>query len=125
MHSRALPRATGDFLPGETPRFGHNRSRLANQFEDCVTGSGRDWGKGRIGGIFGAYATILPGDGSSRLLGAAQRLAAIAERLGDMDAPDRLGPVEIGERAGDAERAVIAARAERERVGRLAQERKP
>jgi hypothetical protein len=41
----------------------------------------------------------------------AQRLAAIAQGLGDMDAGDACFAVEIGERAGDTQGAVIAPRA--------------
>jgi len=44
-------------------------------------------------------------------LRAAQSFAAIAERLGDVDARDACLAVEIGKRAGDTQRPVIAARA--------------
>ena len=56
---------------------------------------------------------------------AAQSFAAIAERLGDVDAGDACLAVEIGKRAGDAKCPVIAACAQAERVGGLAQKRAP
>ena len=48
---------------------------------------------------------------------------AVAQRLGEVDAPDRLGAVEIGERAGDLEDAVIAAGREAHLVGGGAEKR--
>jgi hypothetical protein len=68
---------------------------------------------------------VLKAQWLSGCLGAPQRLAAIAQSFGDMDAADLLGAIEIGERAGDAKRAVIAACAERESIGRIAQQRQP
>ena len=56
---------------------------------------------------------------------AAQSFAAIAERLGDVDAGDACLAVEIGKRAGDTKRPVIAACAQAERVGGLAEKRAP
>jgi hypothetical protein len=62
---------------------------------------------------------------SSGSLGAAQGLAAIAERLGDMDTRHAILAVEVRKSAGDAQGPVIAARAQRERIGGVAQQREP
>lgn len=56
---------------------------------------------------------------------AAQSFAAVAERLGDVDAGDACLAVEIGKRAGDTKRPVIAACAQAERVCGLAEKRAP
>jgi hypothetical protein len=58
-------------------------------------------------------------------LRAAQSFAAIAERLGDVDAGDACLAVEIGKGAGDAKRPVIAACAQAKGIGGLAEKRAP
>jgi hypothetical protein len=51
-----------------------------------------------------------------------QRLAAVAQRFGDMHAADPLGAVEIGERARDPQRPMEATRRQVQRLRRLAQQ---
>jgi hypothetical protein len=59
----------------------------------------------------------------TRRLGHGAEFAAIAERLGDVDARDACLAIEIGKRAGDTKRPVIAACAESQGIGGLAQKR--
>ena len=55
----------------------------------------------------------------------ARRLAAVAERLGDVDPADLLGAGEVGDGSGDAQHAVEAARRQAHRRRRVGEQLAP